>query len=288
MHSSRLRCRDDLPAPQGTQKAEDPGRAQAETLQAALEGREAVRLAEELSAPGGALREASGELPGVRTAGLCDDSTQALVKRSQARSVPTATAEARLHTALYSSLLRISVMASSKGSACPLAHVAANTSSPSASRAAATVRSCSARFAGGSGQPIYSRSAEAAPQICAARSILPCATFTRASPSRQTRMVWLRPIRRPPSSRLSSYNLAARAYSPASHATLPRLARVRAMPQACSLSRDKARLSSSSIFARPRSPCSRTASPRARRLQAMPNVVPDSRARARDCLCRPT
>jgi hypothetical protein len=77
-----------------------------------------VRLAGEFSAPGGALREARGELPGVRTIGLRDDSTQALLKRSIARFVPTATAEISPHAALYSPLLRVSAMASSKG--CPL------------------------------------------------------------------------------------------------------------------------------------------------------------------------
>jgi hypothetical protein len=115
------------------------------------------------------------------------------------------------------------------------------------------------------GQPLSSRSAAAAPQSRATRSILSCATATRASPSRQSRMVCLRPIRRPPSSRLSSYNLHARAYSPASHVTLPRLASVRTMPHAFSVPRDKARPSSSSILARLRSPCPRTAAGTPRR-----------------------
>jgi hypothetical protein len=60
--------------------------------------------------------------PGLGMVGLRDDSTQALLKRSLACSVPTATAVARLHAALYSPLLRVSVMASSRGSAwapCP-------------------------------------------------------------------------------------------------------------------------------------------------------------------------
>src|SRR5215208_5316683 len=194
----------------------------------------------------------------------------------------------QIRPALYSPLLRIPVMASSKGSIWPLTHAASNASSPSAPRAAATVRSCSARLAGGSGQPLSSRSAAAVPQSRAARSILPCATATWASPSKQSRMVCLRPIRRPPSSRLSSYNLDARAYSPASHATFPRLASVRAMPHACSLPRDKARLSSSSILARLRFPCPRTASAKARMLQAILNALPKSRARVRDCSCRRT
>src|SRR5215203_7482226 len=48
----------------------------------------------------------------------------------------------QIRPALYSPLLRIPVMASSKGSIWPLTHAASNASSPSAPRAAATVRSC--------------------------------------------------------------------------------------------------------------------------------------------------
>jgi hypothetical protein len=42
----------------------------------------------------------------------------------------------------------------------------------------------------------------------------PCATATRASSSRQVSMEWFISIRRP-SSKLTSYNLDARAYLPA-------------------------------------------------------------------------
>src|SRR5215213_6427187 len=115
------------------------------------------------------------------------------------------------------------------------------------------------------GQPISSRSAAVVPQSCAALSILPCATATLARPSRQSEMVCLRPVRHA-NSRPSSYRPHARAYSPASHATLPRLASVRTMPHAFSVLRAKARPSFSSVLARPRSPCPRAASARARRL----------------------
>jgi predicted phage gp36 major capsid-like protein len=57
-------------------------------------------------------------------------------------------------------------MVSSRGSVWPLDQAAANTSSPSASRAAATERSCSARLAGGGGQPLSSRRAAAAEPRC--------------------------------------------------------------------------------------------------------------------------
>src|SRR5215208_2168916 len=119
-----------------------------------MEGGATVRLAWELPALGGPVRVAGRELPRVRTIGLRDDSTQAVSKRRLARSVSTTTAVACLHATLYSLLFRLSIIASSRGSAWLFTHAAANASSPSASRAAATVRSCSAHLAGGRGQPI--------------------------------------------------------------------------------------------------------------------------------------
>src|SRR5215207_5804518 len=55
--------RDDRPAPQEQEEAEDPGRAQGQTLQEALEDRAALRLAGKLPTAGGPLRETSRELP---------------------------------------------------------------------------------------------------------------------------------------------------------------------------------------------------------------------------------
>jgi hypothetical protein len=77
-------------------------------------------------------------------------------------------------------------MVSSKSSACPYAHAAVNASSPSAPRTAPTVRSCSARLAGGRGQPIPSRTYRAALPVP-----YPLArTLLAARSSRHGRMVW--------------------------------------------------------------------------------------------------
>ncbi|CAA9455870.1 MAG: Mobile element protein, partial [uncultured Rubrobacteraceae bacterium] len=56
----------DRPAPEEPQEEEDPGRAQAQALQEALEDRAAVRVAFELPAAGGPLRAAGRELPRLR------------------------------------------------------------------------------------------------------------------------------------------------------------------------------------------------------------------------------
>ena len=131
---------------------------------------DAVRPADELSEPNGPLRQVSRELPEGPTVALRDYFTQALSKRSPPRSVSVAATVAYLHASLYPPLLRVSATVSSKGGAWPVAHAAANTSSPSARQAAATIRSCSARLTGGSGQPLSSRSAAAAPRSRATRS----------------------------------------------------------------------------------------------------------------------
>jgi hypothetical protein len=203
--------------------------------------------------------------PGLGMVGLRDDSTQALLKRSLACSVPTATAVARLHAALYSPLLRVSVMASSRGSAWPLAHAAASASSPKCPAGCShdtAVLGALDRWEGPA--PILAQRGGCPTKPRYPFHPLLCDRYS-GQPLQTKQDSMLETIRRPPRSRLSSYNLHARPYSPASHATLPRLASVRTMPHAFSVPRDKARPSSSSILARLRSPCPRTAAGTPRR-----------------------
>ena len=63
-----------------SQEGADPRRAQAPSVQEAMEGGAAVRLARELSALSGSLRAAGGEILRIRTPGLHGYPTQVFVR----------------------------------------------------------------------------------------------------------------------------------------------------------------------------------------------------------------
>src|SRR5918998_79157 len=117
-------------------------------MQEAMEGVATFRLAWELPALVGRYERRVENYLGFVRLGcvmILLSSTQAVLNRRFARSVPTATAVACLHFVLCPPLLRVSAMASSRDSTWPLTHAAANASSPSALRASATVRLCPGR-----------------------------------------------------------------------------------------------------------------------------------------------
>ena len=161
-----------------------------------------------------------------------------------------------------------SSIARSNGTARPAAHAAA-VLSPSAPLTVAVSWPYADCLPGGSGAPMASRKPAAAPNRRAARRGCACAAATPATPSKQSAIARLSPMRRS-RIKLSLYRARACSSAPCDRAIFPSLLNTTASSWVSSNVFHRAKLSCVSAIARPASPCWSATSPKFCRDAAMP------------------